>query len=127
MHHIPTELYYTEQHIWIESMGDNVFRAGITDFAQDGLGDVVFVEFPEKDRFYSREDECAVVESVKSTSDIYCPVSGTIVDINGQLEDSPELVNSDPYSEGWLFTIKIEDAAEVGALLGADAYQELTE
>lgn len=108
-------------------MGDDIFRAGITDFAQDELGDIVFVEFPEKDRSYSREDECAVIESVKSTSDIYCPVSGTIVDINGQLEDSPELINSDPYGEGWLFTIKIEDAAEIEVLLGADVYHELTE
>ncbi len=127
MHNTPNELRYTEQHIWIENIGEGIYRAGITDFAQDELGDVVFVEFPEKGKEYSREDECAVVESVKSTSDIYCPLTGTIMELNEELEDSPEIINSDPYAEGWLFTIKLVDESELSHLLSADDYKELTQ
>ncbi len=126
MHNVPGELLYSNNHIWIENIGEGKFRAGITDFAQDELGDVVFVEMPET-REFARDDECAVVESVKSTSDIYCPVSGTILEVNSMLEDSPELINSDPYTEGWIFTIKADDDAELDDMLDADAYKELTE
>lgn len=127
MHNIPGELIYTNNHIWIEHIGDGKYRAGITDFAQDELGDVVFVELPETDREYAKDDECAVVESVKSTSDIFCPVSGTIIEVNPMLEDSPEVINSDPYGDGWIFIIESNDDDELDDLLDAEAYTQLTE
>lgn len=127
MHNIPGELQYTEQHIWIEPVGGGKFRAGITDFAQDELGDIVFVELPELGKEFAREDECAVVESVKSTSDIYCPLTGKIVEHNPALEDSPELINSDSYGEGWLFILEAVDESEIENLLDAEAYTQLTE
>ena len=127
MHNIPAELQYTSSHIWVENIGDGNYRVGITDFAQDELGDVVFVEPPELEREYLQADECAVVESVKSTSDIYCPLSGTIIEVNSALEDSPELINSEPYGEGWIFILKANDEAELDELIDANAYTELTE
>lgn len=127
MHNVPGELKYTSAHVWAEDIGEGRFRVGITDFAQDELGDIVFFEPPETDREYAQSDECAVVESVKSTSDIYCPLSGTIVEINSILEDSPETINSEPYGDGWLFIIESIDDAEQDDLIDADAYQELTE
>lgn len=127
MHHVPGDLLYTPNHIWLEHIGDGEYRAGITDFAQDELGDVVFVEAPEMDRNFEQEEECAVVESVKSTSDIFCPVSGNIVAINAMLEDSPEIINSDPYGDGWIFVIAIDDKGELEELLDAEAYTQLTE
>jgi glycine cleavage system H protein len=127
MHNVPAELRYTDTHTWLEDLGDNNYRVGITDFAQDELGDVVFVEPPEKGREYAQSDECAVVESVKSTSDIYMPLSGTIVDVNPELEDTPEIINTEPYGEGWIFIIKMNDAAELEELIDADSYSELTE
>ena len=98
MYDIPNNLKYTNTHVWVEDIGENNYRVGITDFAQDELGDVVFVETPEAGKAYSQADECAVVESVKSTSDIYCPLSGTITEVNIELEDNPDLINSEPYS-----------------------------
>ena len=127
MRSIPSDLKYTNTHVWLEDMGENIYRVGITDFAQDELGDVVFVEMPEIDREYGKSDECAVVESVKSTSDIYCPLSGIILDVNLSLEDAPELINSEPYSEGWVFTIKSNDCSELEELIDANIYEELTE
>lgn len=127
MHNVPGELLYTSSHTWIESLGDGNYRVGITDFAQSELGDVVYVEPPEVDKEYAQADECAVVESVKSTSDIYCPLSGTIVEINPALEDSPEIINSDPYGEGWLFILNTSEEIELDELIDADAYAELTE
>jgi len=100
---------------------------GITDFAQDELGDVVFVELPELNKTFSQQDECSIVESVKSTSDIYCPLSGKIVEVNSVHEDSPELINSEPYGEGWIFIIKADDASEFDNLLDAETYIQLTE
>jgi glycine cleavage system H protein len=127
MHNVPADLKYTDTHTWLESMGENNYRVGITDFAQSELGDVVFVEPPEKDRQYSQIEECAVVESVKSTSDIYCPLSGVIVEINPALEDTPEIINSEPYTDGWIFIIKANDDAELDELIDAVSYSELTE
>lgn len=127
MHNIPGELHYTSSHTWIEDVGDGNYRIGITDFAQEELGDIVFVEPPEPGREYSLADECAVVESVKSTSDIYCPLSGTIVEINSILEESPEMINSEPYGEGWIFVIKANDLSEFDELIDAESYAELTE
>lgn len=127
MHSVPADLKYTSTHTWVEDMGEKIYRVGITDFAQDELGDVVFVEMPEIDREYGQTDECAVVESVKSTSDIYCPLSGIIMELNPALENAPELINSEPYSEGWIFTIKTNDESELDELIDADSYTELTE
>jgi len=127
MHSIPADLKYTSTHAWLEDMGENTYRVGITDFAQDELGDVVYVETPEVDREFGQTDECAVVESVKSTSDIYCPLSGIILEVNPALEDTPELINSEPYSEGWIFIIKTNDISELDELIDAEAYSGLTE
>lgn len=127
MHHVPGDLFYTPNHIWLEHIGEGKYRAGITDFAQEELGDVVFVEAPEMDRSFEQEEECAVVESVKSTSDIFCPVSGNIIAVNVALEDSPEIINSDPYGDGWIFVIAIDDEGELEELLDAEAYTQLTE
>lgn len=127
MHSIPSDLKYTSTHLWVEDLGEETYRVGLTDFAQDQLGDVVFVELPEVDREYAQTDECAVVESVKSTSDIYCPLSGIIQEINTALEDTPELINAEPYSDGWVFVIRINDVSELDELIDAESYTELTE
>lgn len=124
---VPTDLKYTKTHTWLEDMGDSVYRVGITDFAQTELGDIVFVEPPETDRKYNQIEECAVVESVKSTSDIYCPLSGVIVEVNPALEDTPEIINTEPYSDGWIFIIKADDASELDELIDAASYSDLTE
>jgi len=127
MHDLPSDLKYSSTHTWVEMIEDGLLRVGITDFAQSELGDVVFVELPEIEREYTSGDECAVVESVKSTSDIYCPVSGSIIEVNDALSDSPELINGDPYGEGWIFTIEPIDHSDLDDLLDAEAYSELTE
>ena len=125
MHDIPSNLKFSKTHVWLEDLGENSYRVGITDFAQDELGDIVFVEPPEEGREYDQADECAVVESVKSTSDIYCPLSGTITEINSDLNDTPDLINSEPYSEGWIFILKANDDSELNELIDANSYYEL--
>lgn len=123
MSNVPTELKYASSHEWLQDMGDDEYVVGITEHAQQLLGDMVFVDLPEVGTLVSAGDECAVAESVKAASDIYAPISGEIIAINDELESSPELVNSDPYSDGWLFRIKASDPTEVDGLLDADAYQ----
>ena len=125
MHDIPSNLKFSKTHVWLEDLGENNYRVGITDFAQDELGDIVFVEPPEEGREYDQADECAVVESVKSTSDIYCPLSGIITEINSELNDTPDLINSEPYSEGWIFILKANDDSELNELVDANSYYEL--
>ena len=125
MHDIPSNLKFSKTHVWLEDLGENNYRVGITDFAQDELGDIVFVEPPEEGREYDQADECAVVESVKSTSDIYCPLSGVITEINSELNDTPDLINSEPYSEGWIFILKANDDSELNELIDANSYYEL--
>ena len=125
MFDIPNNLKYTKNHVWLENIGEDAYRVGITDFAQDELGDIVFVETPEEDREYSQSDECAVVESVKSASDIYCPLSGVVTEVNSELEDKPELINSDPYGKGWLIKLKTEDAKQVETMLTNKQYLDL--
>jgi glycine cleavage system H protein len=125
MHDIPSNLKFSMTHVWLEDLGENNYRVGITDFAQDELGDIVFVEPPEEGREYDQADECAVVESVKSTSDIYCPLSGIITEINSELNDTPDLINSEPYSEGWIFILKANDDSELNELIDANSYYEL--
>lgn len=122
MSNVPTELKYATSHEWVRSEGDGVYTVGITEHAQELLGDMVFVELPEEGDTFSVGDDCAVAESVKAASDIYAPISGEIVGINEELEDSPELVNNDPYGDGWLFKIKADDETELSNLLDAEGY-----
>jgi len=121
---IPEELHYTEEHEWVRS-GDDVVTIGITDHAQEQLGDVVFVDLPPDGTSVTAGEAFGEVESTKSVSDLYAPVSGTITARNAALEDRPEVLNSDPYGEGWLVRIQPEDVADVEELLDAAAYRDL--
>ena len=122
MSNIPAELRYASSHEWARLESDGTVTVGITDHAQDLLGDVVFVECPDVGRQVSAGEECAVVESVKAASDIYAPISGEVIAVNEALTDSPELVNSEPYGAAWFFKIKPSDVSELDKLLDADAY-----
>jgi len=122
---VPNELRYTKTHEWVRTESDGSVTVGITDHAQELLGDMVFVELPESEVTYTSGDDCAVVESVKAASDIYCPISGEIIAVNEELADAPETINQDPYDTGWLFKLTPEDEGEVDELLDAEAYQEL--
>jgi|APSaa5957512535_1039671.scaffolds.fasta_scaffold205188_1 glycine cleavage system H protein len=117
-----SDLLFAKDHEWIRVDGD-VGTVGISNFAQQQLGDVVFVELPDIGRKFAQNDEAAVVESVKVASEVYTPVSGEIVEINGELDESPELVNSDPTGAAWFFKIRIADAAELGELMDEAAYK----
>jgi glycine cleavage system H protein len=123
MSNIPTDLKYATSHEWIRAEGNGVFTVGITEHAQDLLGDMVFVELPEVGDNVAQGDDCAVAESVKAASDIYAPISGEVVAVNDALNDSPELVNSAPYGDGWMFQIKASDESEVAGLLDAAGYK----
>jgi glycine cleavage system H protein len=127
MSEIPSELRYAESHEWARLDDDGLVTVGISDHAQNALGDVVFVELPEVDSVVAAGGEAGVVESVKAASDIYAPVNGTIVAINEALEDAPEIVNQDPYGDGWFFKIKPDDPADLEQLLDADGYAEVCE
>ncbi len=122
----PEDLKYTEEHEWV-LVEDDIATIGITDFAQDSLGDVVFVELPEVGSMLEDGKAFGVVESVKAVSDIYAPLSGEVVEVNDELPDSPELINTSPYEDGWMIKIRISDPAQVDDLLDADDYQELVE
>lgn len=124
MSQIPSELLYVSSHEWIRHEGDGLVTVGITDHAQELLGDVVFVEAPETDEDVEAEDEIAVVESVKAASDIYAPIAGTVTEVNEELEDSPELINSDPYGDGWMFKMQLADQGDLDKLLSAEQYAE---
>ena len=123
MSNIPTDLKYATSHEWIRAEGNGVFTVGITEHAQDLLGDMDFVELPEVGDNVAQGDDCAVAESVKAASDIYAPISGEIVAVNDALNDSPELVNSAPYGDGWMFQVKASDESEVAGLLDAAGYK----
>ncbi|CAI1146052.1 Glycine cleavage system H protein [Serratia grimesii] len=123
MSNVPTELKYATSHEWVRDAGNGEYVVGITEHAQELLGDMVFVDLPDVGATVSAGEDCAVAESVKAASDIYAPISGEIIAANDALESSPELVNSDPYGEGWLFRIKASDPAELGNLLDAAAYR----
>jgi glycine cleavage system H protein len=127
MSEIPSELRYSESHEWVSQEEDGVVKVGITDHAQAQLGDLVFVELPEEGATFGQGDACAVVESVKAASDIYCPVSGEIVAVNEALVDAPETVNNDPYNDGWLFSVRLDDADELESLMDAEAYKDHAE
>lgn len=123
MSNVPSDLKYISSHEWIRVEDDGTVTVGITDHAQELLGDVVYVELPEMDSEVALEDEIAVVESVKAASDIYAPLSGTIVAINEALEDAPETVNSSPYDDGWMFKMKPSEPSEIEGLIDAESYQ----
>ena len=120
----PAELRYSSDHEWVRLDG-NVVRLGITDFAQDNLGDVVFVQLPDVGTALTPGASFSEVESTKSVSDIYSPVTGTVVEVNADLEATPELLNSDPYGGGWIVAIELSDTSELDALLDADGYRAL--
>jgi glycine cleavage system H protein len=122
----PEDLLYTDEHEWVR-VEDGLARVGITDFAQDQLTDVVFVELPGKGETYQAGDAFAVLESVKSVSDVYAPVDGTVAEVNTELEASPEVVNEDPYGDGWLAAFEMDDPDQVDGLMDADAYVDHTE
>lgn len=122
MSNVPVDLKYAKSHEWLRAGPDNVGVVGITDHAQHELTDVVFVELPAVGRKLAAGEACAVVESVKTASDIYSPVSGEVVAINKPLVDNPGLVNTDPYAAGWFFQVKLANPAEVGALLSPESY-----
>ena len=123
---IPVELRYTAEHEWVSGGGDSSVRVGITDFAQDSLGDIVYVQLPEVGAEVTAGDPFGEVESTKSVSEIYAPISGEVTEVNQAAVDNPELINTDPYGEGWLVEIRPADAEAVAALLDAEGYRQLT-
>ncbi len=125
MSNVPANLKYTKSHEWIQDMGDGTVNIGITDHAQSLLGDLVFIELPEVDSEVSAGDECAVVESVKAASDVFTPLSGTVIGVNEALADTPELINKDAYGDGWLMKLKLSDNNELKDLIDASAYEEV--
>lgn len=124
MSDVRDDLRYTETHEWLK-LENSKARVGITDHAQSELTDIVFVEFPEIGKEVKKGEEICVVESVKSVSEIYSPVTGKIINVNKKLEDEPEVINKSPYDEGWLVELEIKDKSEVDSLLDAEAYKKL--
>lgn len=122
MSNIPAELKYTKSHEWVRSEADGSLTVGITDHAQEALGDLVYVEAPEAGQTVAAGDACAVVESVKAASDVYAPVAGEVTAGNEALADTPEVLNDDPYGEGWIFKLQPASADDLGGLLSAEAY-----
>ena len=123
MANVPTDLKYTEEHEYVKSAGTNEVVVGITDYAQGELGDVVFVELPKVGSSYRRMDSFGTIEAVKAVSELYSPVSGEVVAINEALDANPALVNTDPYGEGWMIRLRVDDASELDSLLDAAAYE----
>ncbi len=121
---VPENLHFAKTHEWVKQH-KNVARVGISDFAQHELTDIVFVELPSKGAELAAGGQCAVVESVKTASDVYAPVSGKVIRINDKVADAPELLNHDPYGDGWLFEVEMSNAEELNNLLSADEYQQL--
>lgn len=122
MSYVPDNFKYVESHEWIELLDNGNVRIGITEHAQSALGDIVFVELPELDSF-ATGDECGVVESVKTASDIYAPIAGTVVAVNEALEDAPELINENPYDDGWIFEMEVDNADDLNDLMTAEEYR----
>lgn len=127
MAELPDDLRYTQSHEWVRIGEDGTVIVGITDHAQNLLGDVVFVELPESESVLKAGNECAVIESVKAAADVYCPLNGEVIEVNEELLETPALVNSDPYGEGWLFVLKLDDESDMAALMDADQYQSSIE
>lgn len=127
MSNVPGDLKYTKSHEWIRVEDDGTVVVGITDHAQAALGDLVFVETPEVGATFDAGEGCAVVESVKAASDVYSPVAGEVVDANGDLADTPELVNQDPYGDGWIMRLRLDDPDQIDDLLDAGDYEDSLE
>ena len=125
MSQVPSELRYTKDHEWARDNDDGTLTVGITDHAQEALGDLVFVEVPEPGREVARGEACAVVESVKAASDIFSPLAGTVAEVNGTLADTPERINEDPYGAGWIFKLVPADSSAFAGLMDPDAYAAL--
>ena len=123
----PKELGYRETHEWVRNEGDGTVTVGITDYAQDSLGDIVYVELPELGDELDLGQEAGVVESVKAASDIFAPLTGTVIAINEALEDTPEIINASPYGDGWFYRLRLADPAELDDLLDAQAYLDIVE
>lgn len=122
---VPQDYLYTEEHEYLKKTAESgVFQVGITDYAQGELGDVVYVELPQVGQKFARMDVFGTVEAVKAVSDLYCPITGEIVEVNGSLADDPAQVNSDPYGAGWMLKIRVADESELDALLGAEEYSK---
>ncbi len=125
MSDIPSDFRYTEEHEYLKAAGDDgVYVVGITAYAQGELGDVVFVELPEAGSSFNRMEVFGTIEAVKAVSDLYCPVDGTVVEVNAALDDDPSLVNSDPYGAGWMIKLRVDDDEEVRGLLTSDGYAD---
>jgi glycine cleavage system H protein len=125
MTQVPEALLYTKDHEWIQIHDDGTATVGITDYAQQSLGDITFVEFPTLGESFRLAETFGVVESVKAASDLFMPLDGEVIEVNEDVDAEPELLNSDPYGKGWLLKVRLIDAAQVAALLKADAYSEL--
>lgn len=119
----PANLRYTSDHEWVADRGEGIVRVGVTAYAQDALGDVVYVSLPNKGDTVAAGDSCGEVESTKSVSDLYSPLDGEVTTVNDALERSPELFNSDPYGDGWMYEMSVADSAAIGELMDADAYR----
>ena len=127
MSNIPSHLKYTESHKWVDAGEDGTARIGISDHAQEALGDLVFVELPAVGDEIGQGDPCAVVESVKAASDIYAPVSGKVIAVNDALDEDPAIINTEPYDDGWLFQLELSDSSELDGLKDAETYAGLLE
>ncbi|MFA6961655.1 MAG: glycine cleavage system protein GcvH [Opitutaceae bacterium] len=125
MSSVPSDLRYAKSHEWVKSAGDGTATVGITDYAQNSLGDITYVQLPKVGATFTAGQVFGVVESVKAASDLYAPVAGTVIEVNSELDATPETVNQVPYAAGWMMKIKLADAASVGALLDAAAYEKL--
>ena len=123
MSNVPADLKYVKSHEWVKKLPDGSVLIGITDHAQNALGDLVFVEVPKAGRKVAANEACAVVESVKAASDVYAPIAGEIVEGNPKLADKPEILNQDPYGEGWMLEIDLEDASQIDQLMSAEVYK----
>ncbi len=119
----PSDLKYTKTHEWVRDNGDGTITMGITEHAQDLLGDVVFVELPEVESSLTAEENCGVIESVKAASDMYAPLEGEVTEVNEELDGEPELINTAPFGEGWIFSMKLKSMADLDELMDADAYE----
>jgi glycine cleavage system H protein len=125
MSDIPSDLRYTEEHEYLRPADDDgVYFVGVTDYAQGELGDVVFVELPDSGSSFNRMEVFGTIEAVKAVSDLFCPVDGTVIESNAALDDDPSLVNSDPYGDGWMIKLEVDDDEEVRALLSSDGYAD---
>jgi len=126
MSSVPAELRYTKEHEWIQELSPTKFRIGITDFAQAALGDIVYIQLPKVGDLLTQGKVCGEVESTKSVSEIYAPLSGTVTEINSALDANPEVMNSEPYGAGWIFEVEVSDENQLTTLLSADEYRSLT-